>query len=151
MRLTLTSVPRPPSSRLKPTLETKFHIDYDWWRRENRDLKAYLISHLPPEKRAQFEGNAPQELIDWIDPETAEVRRLDALQHAIAQAANDPNFLSEHTPLVDAVFRVFLANGNKPLSAEELSRYLPRRSPQLILRTLSSPTVYKGIRPVADE
>jgi hypothetical protein len=79
------------------------------------------------------------------------VRRLDALQHAIAQAANDPNFLSEHTPLVDAVFRVFLANGNKPLSAEELSRYLPRRSPQLILRTLSSPTVYKGIRPVADE
>jgi hypothetical protein len=147
----LTGTSRPPSSRVRPTLDTKFHIDYEWWRRENRDLKAYLISHLPPEKRTQFDSSAEQEMIDWIDPQTAEVRQLDALQHAIAQAVLDPQFVNEHTPLVDAIFRVFLANGNKPLSPEELSRFLPRRAPALILRTLSSPTVYKGIRPVIEE
>ena len=147
----MTGISRPPSSRVKPTLDTKFHIDYEWWRRENRDLKAYLISHLPPEKRAHFDSSTEQEMIDWVDPQTAEVRQLDAIQHAITQAVLEPQFVNEHTPLVDAVFRIFLANGNKPLSPEELSHFLPRRLPSLILRTLSSPMVYKGIRPVVDE
>jgi hypothetical protein len=48
--------------------------------------------------------------------------------------------------MVEAVFRVFLANGNVPLSAEELSKKLERPA-DTILRTISGPRVYRGLRP----
>jgi hypothetical protein len=140
---------RPLSRRVKPTLDTRFHIDYTWWEREDRELRTYLISHLLPEQRAQFENNQDTGLIDAIDPETAEVRRVDALQQALAKAAHDPQYITEHTTLVDAVFRVFLANGNKPLSPDELGKLI-NRSPATILRTMSGAQVYKGIRPLLD-
>lgn len=137
---------RPLSNRAKPTTETKFHIDYSWWKRDDRDLRSTLIKQLPPEMRTQFEGQPADELIDWVDPETAEVRQIDGLQHTIARAAKDPHFINERTPLVDAVFRVFLANGNKPLSPEELSKHVGRPA-QTILRALAGTQVYNGIRP----
>jgi hypothetical protein len=140
---------RSASQRVKPTLDTKFHIDYEWWKREDRDLRAYLISHLLPEQRSTFEAGQNEGQIDWIDPDTAEVRRVDALQQAIVLAARDPHFISEHTTMVDAVFRVYLANGNKPLSPNELGRLL-NRAPMTILRTLASGVTYKGLRPVVD-
>lgn len=142
----MSSPSRPLSQRVKPSLETRFHIDYEWWKREGRDLRAYLISHLLPEQRAQFENSASDELVDWIDPETAEVRRVDALQQALTQAAKDPQFISERTTLVDAIFRVYLANGNRPLTPEELSKIIGRPA-ATILRTLAGTTVYKGLRP----
>jgi hypothetical protein len=140
---------KPMSRRVKPTLDTKFHIDYSWWEREDRELRTYLISHLLPEQRAQFETNQDTGMIDWIDPETAEVRRVDALQQALAKAAQDPQYITDHTTLVDAVFRVFLANGNKPLSPNDLGKQV-NRSPATILRTLSGAQVYKGLRPLLD-
>ncbi len=140
---------KPASHRIKPTLDTKFHIDYNWWEREDRDLRTYLISHLLPEQRAHFEFNQDDKVIDWIDPETAEVRRVDALQQALATAAQDPQYITEHTTLVDAVFRVFLANSNKPLSPNELGKRI-NRPPATILRTLTGTQVYKGLRPLVD-
>jgi hypothetical protein len=137
--------------RIKPTLDTKFHIDYSWWDREDRDLRTYLISHLLPEQRERFdqerEEHVDERTIDWIDPETAEVRRVDAVQQALTQAALHPDYISDHTTLVDAVFRVFLANSNQPLSANELGERINRQSSTL-LRTLSGAQVYKGIRPI---
>jgi hypothetical protein len=103
----LTNPARPISQRVKPTLDTKFHIDYDWWKREDRDLRAYLISHLLPEQRKHFEANPGEGDIDWIDPETAEVRRVDALQQALARAAEDSQYITDHTTLVDDVFVCF--------------------------------------------
>lgn len=142
---------KPMSQRVKPTLDTKFHIDYNWWEREDRDLRTYLLSHLLPEQRSQFETHQDDSMIDWIDPETAEVRRVDALQQALVKASEDPQYISDHTTLVDAVFRVFLANGNKPLSPNDLGKRI-NRPPATILRTLAgtSGQVYKGIRPVVE-
>ena len=39
---------------VRPTLETKFHIDYDWWDRADRDLEVYLRSHLCPEHQEKY-------------------------------------------------------------------------------------------------
>ncbi len=114
-----------------------------------RELRAYLISHLLPDQRGYFDELHPDELIDWIDPETAEVRRVDALTQALQKAARDAQFINEHITLVDAVFRTFLANGNKPLSPNELGERL-ERPPMTILRTLAVREVYKGIRPLTD-
>lgn len=148
----MTNPVRPANQRVKPTLDTKFHIDYEWWKREDRDLRAYLISHLLPEQRSQFEAGQNEGEIDWIDPETAEVFRVDALQQALAKAAQDSQYISDHTTLVDAIFRVFLANRNKPLSPNELGKALSR-TPNTILRTLAGGQgqIYKGIRPLSDQ
>ena len=145
----VTNASKPTGSRVKPSLDTKFHIDYSWWDREDRQLRAYLISHLLPDQRGQFENNVETHIVDWIDPDTAEVRRVDALQQALTKAAHDPQYISEHTTLVDAVFRVFLANGNKPLSPHELGDRI-NRAATVILKTLGGPQVYKGIRPISE-
>jgi hypothetical protein len=135
---------------IKPTLKTKFHIDYDWWERESREFRVYLASHLCPEHQAVFAEYAGEDVVDAIDPETAEVRKVDSLQHALRTHCSQlDDFITGHTSLVDAVFRVFLANGNQPLSPEELAERIKRSGQaQTILRTLSGARVYKGLRPV---
>jgi hypothetical protein len=135
------------SQRIKPTLDTKIHIDYEWWEREGQELRVYLLSHLAPEQRAFFAEHRDTEEVDWIDPLTAEVRKVDALQRALREAASKDDFVTPHTSLVDAVFRVFLANNNTPLSFIELSERIGR-PPMTIMRTLTGPTVYRGLRPV---
>ena len=134
---------------IKPDLETKFHIDSDWWEREGRDLRVYLQSHLCSECKVIYTNHRGSAEVDWIDPDTAEVTRVDALWQSLrTHCSKRPDFITENTPLTDAVFRVFLANGNQPLSATELHEILGRRTPKTILRTLGGRRVYKGIRPV---
>ena len=137
------------SRRIKPTLETKFHIDYEWWERDERELRTYLISHLAPEQREFFVQNQETEGIDWIDPNSAEVHKIDALQRALKEASEQDDFITPRTSLVDAVFRVFLANQNTPLTPIELGERIGR-PPMTILRTLTGSNVYKGLRPVIE-
>jgi hypothetical protein len=133
---------------IKPNLETKFHIDFDWWEREGRDLRVYLQSHLCPECKAIYNNHRGSEEVDWIDPDTAEVTRVDALWQSLrTHCSPRPDFITESTPLTDAVFRVFLANGNAPLSVIELHEVLGKYTPEVILRTLGGQRIYKGIRP----
>lgn len=137
-----------PSTLIKPTLDTRYHIDYSWWERSDaEDLRTYLLSHLLPEQRDRFSQGMPDRLVDFVDPETGEVRQLDELGIALQLAAKDENFINPHTSLVDSIFRVFLSNGNQPLSPNELEN-LTGRSASLILKTLSGGRIYKGIRPI---
>jgi len=148
------SLPASPTANrlIKPTLKTKFHIDFDWWERESREFRVYLTSHLCPEHYAAFEDYVGSDVVDVVDPETAEVRREDGIQHLLrTHCSTLPDFITTHTSLVDAVFRVFIANGNVPLSPEELADRIGRQGPgtaNTILRTLSGARVYKGLRPV---
>lgn len=139
-------MPGKPSSLVKPTLDTKFHIDYSWWDRSGDDLRIYLLSHLMPEQRDRLSQTEANSVVDYIDPDTGEVSQLDELRLAIREAAKDPNFINPHTSLVDSMFRVFLENNNIPLSPRELAERTGR-SAQTILKTLSGGQVYKGIRP----
>jgi hypothetical protein len=141
----------PPANRLiKPTLKTKFHIDFDWWERQSREFRVYLTSHLCREHQAAFADYSGGDVVDVVDPETAEVRKEDGIQHTLrTHCAREADFITPHTSLVDAVFRVFIANGNQPLSPEELADRIARPGQaSTILRTLSGVRVYKGLRPV---
>lgn len=145
------SRPIPGSSPfVKPTLETRFHVDYEWWERAGRDLRVYLQSHLCPHHREVFAEYDGDQIVDWVDPVTAEVTRVNGLQHALrAHCSREPDYITEHTSLVDAVFRVFLANNNQPLTALELAEAIGRPDDaNTVLRTLSGARVYKGLRPV---
>jgi len=134
---------------IKPDLETKFHIDFDWWEKEGRDLRVYLQSHLCPECKVIYANHRGTAEVDWIDSNTAEVMRVDALWQSLrTHCSQRPDFITENTPLTDAVFRAFLANVNEPLSVVELHEILGRHTAETILRTLGSRKIYKGIRPV---
>lgn len=134
-------------SLVKPTVQTPFHIDFDWWKQNERDWHVYLRSLLCPEHREALADLQEGQLIDWVDPQTAEVMPVDGIQHTLmTHCARQPDFVTEHTALVEAVFRLFLTNGNQPMTSEELGARLKRPS-EIILRTLSGPRVYKGLRP----
>lgn len=144
---TTTAATRRPSL-IKPTLQTPFHIDFDWWQKSERDWHVYLRSLLCHEHQEIFAGVQEGEMIDWVDPKTAEVKPVDGIQHTLmSHCARRPEFVTEQTAMVEAVFRLFLTNENMPMTAEELGTLL-NRPPATILRTLSGPRVYKGLRPL---
>lgn len=137
-------------SLVKPTTKTRFHIDFDWWSQNDRDWRVYLRNFLCTEHQLIFAETDLNELVDWVDPETAEVQRVDGVQNIlITHCARQPSFFTQQSTLVDSVFRIFLANGNTPLTPDELSEYLGRDS-ITILKTLSGVRVYKGLRPCMD-
>jgi hypothetical protein len=137
-------------SLIKPKLTSPFQIDFEWWKRNDRDWRVYLRSFLCEEHQRMFENLNNDEIIDWVDPKTAEVKQVDGLQHVlISHCAKQEGFLTRNMALVDSVFRVFLSNGNKPQTPQELGEIL-NRPPATILRTFSGLRVYKGIRPVSD-
>ena len=137
------------TKRRKPTIDTKFHIDFEQWTRSNRDFRVILHSYLCPECRDTFSNYQMAKDIDWIDPETAAVRRVDGLWQALTSHCKlQPDYISSSTPLSSAIFRVFLANENAPLSPTEIYEILGRKDPQTILRLLTSSENYKGIRPI---
>jgi len=133
---------------VKPTLETKFHIDFDWWRQQGRDLSVHLRMLLCPEDQATHAGSPPRE-IDWVSPDTGEVKRVDALWEVVhSHCSRQPEFIADHMPLTAAIFRAFVANDNAPLTPVELHQILGRKSASLILGTIGGGQVYQGIKPV---
>ncbi len=44
---------------VRPTLDTKFHIDFQWWEKEDRDWEVYLRSHLCPQHQATYADMDP--------------------------------------------------------------------------------------------
>ncbi len=135
-------------SLIKPTLDTPFYIDFDWWQENDRNWRVYLRSLLCPEHQEKFADWDEDKKIDWVDPETAEVKQMDALLYTLmTHCALQPDFLTDHTPLVEAVFRYLLASGNRPMSIRIIADAL-HRSEKTILRTFSGKRVYRGVRPL---
>ena len=133
---------------LRPDVNTKFHIDLRWWDKNNRDIRVYLRDLLCEDCRQVFAGYKEGEEVDWIDPETAEVTQEDALWHAIRTCCSQKaGYLTQDTPIIDAIFLIFLGNGNRPLSVLELYEKLDKRPPETILRMLTRGQIYMGLRP----
>jgi hypothetical protein len=146
----MASPPNKLSRIIKPTTDTPFHIDYDWWQQEGRDLRSYLLSQVPPDLRDAYAGLDDNAQIDSVNPETGEVKQVDGLLLRVREIAKQrADFVSQHTSIVDAVFRTFLINDNQPLTAYQLSKHL-NRDAKLILRTLSGARVYQGLRPYVE-
>ena len=134
-------------SLVKPTVDTPFHVDFEWWKKNERDWHVYLRSLLCAEHQEAFANVEEGEAIDWVDPVTAEVKPVEGVQNALmTHCVKQPDFLTVQTALVEAVFRLFLTNGNAPMTSNELGSRLSRPS-ETILRTLTGARVYKGIRP----
>ena len=132
----------------RPSLETKFYIDHDWWQAGGKDLRVAVRGQLCKDCQTRFPDHRNLEAVDWVDPETAEVIRADALLQTLrSDCAQKPDFISSGNTLVTNIFRIFLLNSNQPLDAGRAAAQLPWTSPETILRTLTGGQVYMGLRP----
>lgn len=134
---------------IKPTLDTKFHIDFEWWQKTKQALKIDLSSHACAGVQEQYEQQE-QKTFDWIDPDTGQVYNIDLMWYLVhTHCSQQPDFIDSRMPLTTAIFCLFIANDNTPLTPVEIYEQLQKKTPDLILRTIGGRNVYKGIRPVA--
>lgn len=138
-------------SIVKPTLDTPFKIDFEWWQTHDREWRVHLRSLLSEKDKETYKNIiSGDKMLDYVDPDTAEVHIVDGLQHVlITKTAQEEGFIDPRTALIEAVFRLFLKNGNSPMNVQEIGSQLDR-APKPILRTLAGPRVYRGIRPISN-
>jgi hypothetical protein len=132
----------------RPTEQTKFHIDYDWFEKNGQDVNVLIRKYLTTEQVERIGKSLNAVAHDYIDDETGEVQHVTAAIKLIRdESAKDPNFINTKTPVFEAAFRIFLVNNNKPLTSIELAAMMGRKSVD-VLTQLSGRVVYNGIRPI---
>lgn len=136
----------------RPDTKTLFHIDPEWFDKNGRDLRSEMYSALCDECRALYPSPSDVRIVDRINPQTAQVTRVDALWECVADHCGvQPGFISPATPLTTAIFRALLANGNNPMSPEQLYKRIGKSNAAGILRLLMGAEIENGVVPVKDE
>lgn len=134
---------------IKPTLKTKFHIDFEWWQTEGQNLRNYLLEHVCRQFKDLAEASPEGQTIDWIDPQTGQVFSIDRLWYDIQiNCARQPDFIPESLTLTASIFRLFIANNNTPLTPVEIHQQLNKKDAPTILGIIGGNNIYKGIRAV---
>lgn len=134
-------------SLAKPTIQTPYHIDFDWWSQNERNWRIHLLNYLSPDHRQAFSEGHNHDLFDVIDAQTAEVRQVDGLRYLLMSVyAQQAGFITESSSLVESIFRLLLANGNQPMTPFEIGAHLNRPA-ETILQMLSGKQIYRGLRP----
>jgi hypothetical protein len=132
----------------RPDTKTLFHIDPTWFEKNGRDLRAEMHAALCDECRALYPTPTEVRLVDRVHPQTAQVARLDALWECLADhCAHQSQFIAPTTPLITAIFRALLANGNNPMSPEQLHKSVRKSNPPSILRVLLGAEIENGVVP----
>ena len=112
-------------------------IDLGWYQQSNRSFFALAWSCLCPKCGEKL-------------PEAASAADLVATIKGCC--SRDPGIITRELPILESIFRLFLANGNQPLDLEELGRQLGewrgdtyRTSAEILPRLLRSDQHY-GLR-----
>ena len=121
----------------------RWFLDFDWYQQNNRSLFTLTQHCLCRNCREQ------------IGRGETEVSMSDLLTTIKDCCSGNPEFITSRLPILENVFRLILANGNKPLDLEELGNQLRERlggdtyrtSPEILSRLLSSDRYY-GLRQV---
>ena len=130
------------------SVQTPFHIDLDWWSSQGRSLDRYLLEILGGQNDQMDGADA---LVDYIDPQTAEVFPLTALWvQVLTQRAHRADFITSTMPMTNAVLRALIENRNQPMSAVQIHRRINRGSPQTLFRVLQGAHRQYGVAPVRD-
>ena len=130
----------------RPDTLTLFHIDVTWFEKNGRDLRDASHAMLCGECKALYPTPADARLVDRVHPQTAQVMRVDALWECLADHCGlQPGFIAPTTPLTTAIFRAFLANGNNPMTPEQLHKRVGKSNPAGILKMLMVAEIENGI------
>jgi hypothetical protein len=127
-------------------IQTPFHIDLQWWADTGRNIRRFLATILEDDDAALGEPS----VLDYVDPETAEVFQIDGLwARVLVERAERPDYITSATPLTNAVLRALIENLNRPMTPVQLHRRVSRSDPASILRVLSTARSTYGIVPVS--
>lgn len=123
--------------------EQRWFIDIDWFERNARSFSVLAERSLCSKCRKRLKGDklSDNELFTNIKD----------------CCSGEPGFINGATPIMESVFRLFLANGNQALDIIELGRQLSeqrgvdtyRTSIEVLPRLLNHDRYY-GIKPVGD-
>ncbi len=118
----------------------RWFIDLDWQQQSNHSFLVMARGCLRPKCQESLKG---------------EISAADLLTTIKDCCSKTPDFITGRVPILESIFRLFLANGNQPLDMEELGRQLSewrggdtyRTSAEILSRLLSSDQYY-GLRQV---
>ncbi len=95
----------------------KWFIDLDWYARNNRSLFLLARGRLCPKCQKRLKINKSKS-------EIPTEKLLSTIGDCCSQS---PDFITQKLPIIESVFRIFLANANQPLGTEELVKQLSER------------------------
>lgn len=95
---------------------TRYYVDLEGGEEEGRSLK-YMIA---ARGGYAFQQAMSEVVIDEMDAQ-------DLIQQIVDQVANTSDYLLPDTPLKEAIFRVIIANENKPMTTEEIGKTLKEK------------------------
>ena len=117
-------------------IESRWFIDLGWYQQNNRSFLTLAQRCLCSKCSERLEGE--------------EISAADLLSTIKDCCSKAPAFITRNLPVLESVFRLFLANGNQPLNLEELGKQLSEwregdtycTSPGILSRLLSSDRHY---------
>ena len=123
----------------------RWFIDSNWHPQQGRSISTLLQSCLC--------NNCCKKLAKE-DDQPSDSELLNQVQEC---SNHNSEFITTQMPILESMFRFFVASGNIPMTVEELGRQLSERrgsdisrtSPEILLRLLKNDRYY-GFCPVAD-
>jgi hypothetical protein len=112
-----------------------FFINERWFTDHNKSFGVVAQARMCPACRKKI-GTEVQERIPTVDGRgrvVYEMRSVPFASHPLSEirkhCSKESGYLTAETPLVEALFRVFLANSNQPIEVEQvreqLASYVP--------------------------
>ena len=125
-------------------LRTRWFIDSNWYLERGRSAAVLLRGCLCDDCRKKLSKEGDQ---------TSETELISRIRECCHQSAG---FINAQMPVMESLFRLFIAGGNEPMTIEEISRQLSERrggdlsrtSEEVLLRLLKNDRYY-GFRPAA--
>jgi hypothetical protein len=123
----------------------RWYIDSEWYPQHGRSISILLKSCLCQECRKKLDEEGSQASDTKL---TKRIREC---------CGRSPDFITGQTPIMESIFRFFIASGNEPVTVEKLGKRLSewrggdisRTSPEALLRLLKNDRYY-GFHPAAD-
>jgi hypothetical protein len=91
-------------------IRPRWFIDLDWYQQNNRSFLALAQGCLCPKCRERLQEG--------------EISAADLLATIKDCCSKTPDFITGRLPILERIFRLFLASGNQPLDVEELGKQL---------------------------
>ena len=115
-------------------VSARWFIDLNWYQQSNRSFLAMAQRCLCPKCWGK------------LKEDTSATDLVATVKDCCSKA---PGFITRELPVLESIFRLFLANGNQPLDEEELGKQLSEWrgnayhiSPQALSRLLKSDRYY---------
>ena len=103
--------------------EAQWTIDLNWLKNNRRSFSTLAGDALCAKCRKKLKAD------------TTELKPADLLKAVQSCCSKNNDFITPSVPFQESIFRVFLANGNKPLTLEELGKQLTQRRGADVSRT----------------